>query len=125
MAAVQQVSNTLFNVDEFVKLLKDFNVIGFALAIIITSNIKELANAFIDGIVLPTVQPLLDSFNGNNKGKLYLGKAIVIDYQKFVSALLKFIILSVLIYVTITMGIKISKPITWVSVRSVAPGVQL
>ena len=125
MAAIQQTSASLIKVDEFVKLLKDFNVIGFALAIIITSNIEELANAFIDGIILPTIQPLLDSLNGNNKGKLYLGKAIVLDYQKFVSALLKFLILSVLIYVTITMGIKISKPIDWVSIRSVAPGVKL
>ena len=124
MAAIQRTSNFL-KIDEFVNLLKDFNVIGFALAIIITSNIKELANAFIDGLILPTIQPLLDSFNSGNESKIYIGNSIVIDYKKFVSALLKFIILSILIYFTITLGIKIKKPITWVSVRNVAPGVKL
>ena len=124
MAAVKSATQSLLNLDDFLNLIKDFNVIGFALALIITANIKELANAFIDGIILPTLQPLLDRFN-KGSGKIYLGNSVVIDYQKFVSALLKFIILSVLIYVTLSFGIKISKPTAWVSVRSVAPGVKL
>ena len=56
------------------------------MAIIITSNIQELANAFIDGIILPTIQPLIDSIGGGKNSKLYIGESIVIDYQKFLSA---------------------------------------
>ena len=125
MATINTSNSSFMNLDTFMDLVKDFNVIGFALAIIITSNIQELANAFIDGIILPTIQPLIDSIGGGKNSKLYIGESIVIDYQKFLSAFIKFIVLSVLIYFAFSFGIQISKPTSWVSVRSVAPGVKL
>ena len=104
--------------------MKDFNVIGFALALIITTNLTELSNAFIDGIIIPTIQPLIDKISDEGSGKIRLGKNIVINYQKFLSSLIKFIVFSILIFIAFSFGISIQKPISWVSVRSVAPGLQ-
>ena len=106
---------------KFYELMKDFNVIGFALALIITTNLTELSNAFIDGIIIPTIQPLIDKISDEGSGKIRLGKNIVINYQKFLSSLIKFIVFSILIFVAFSLGISIQKPISWVSVRSVAP----
>ena len=50
------------SVNQFVKILKDFNVIGFALGVMIGNNAAELANSFIDGIIMPTLEPALASF---------------------------------------------------------------
>ena len=106
---------------KFYGLMKDFNVIGFALALIITTNLTELSNAFIDGIIIPTIQPIIDKLSDEGGGKIRLGKNIVINYQKFLSSLIKFIVFSILIFVAFSLGISIQKPISWVSVRSVAP----
>lgn len=107
-------------IEKFYQVIKDFNVIGFALALIITRNIRELSDALIDGIIMPTIQPLLKKYV-EGSGKIRLGKNIVIDYQKFLSSLIKFIVFSLLIFIAFSFGISIKKPTSWVSVRSVAP----
>ena len=55
---------TVEGIDKFVKLIQDFNVIGFALGIMIGNNVAELANTFIDGIIMPTLEPLLKKAGG-------------------------------------------------------------
>ena len=50
--------------------MKDFNVIGFALALIISSYLTELSTAFIDGIIIPTIQPVIDKIS--DEGSKYL-----------------------------------------------------
>lgn len=107
-------------IEKFYQVIKDFNVIGFALALIITRNIRELSDALIDGIIMPTIQPLLKKYV-EGSGKIKLSKNIVIDYQKFLSSLIKFIVFSLLIFIAFSFGISIKKPTSWVSVRSVAP----
>ena len=110
-------------VNQFVKLLKDFNVIGFALGVMIGNNAAELANSFIDGIIMPTIQPVLDKVGGENL-VLNIG-GVQIHLEKFISALIKFFALAVVIYMLMTVGVKITKPVSWVSIRSVADGVKL
>ncbi len=117
------MKHTVSRTDKFLNMMKDFNVIGFALAIIITSNIRELSDAFIDGIILPTIDPFLSKFS-NEKSYIKIGP-ISIQYHKFITALVKFVVLSVLIFIILEFGVNITKPITWVSVRSAAPGVKL
>ena len=48
---------------DFSKLLKDFNVIGFVLGLLIANGVAEIANSFIDGILMPSVQPILDKIS--------------------------------------------------------------
>ena len=44
MATINTSNSSFMNLDKFMDLVKDFNVIGFALAIIITSNIQDISN---------------------------------------------------------------------------------
>ena len=121
------VGNTLgfsSSYTKFVDLMVDFNIIGFALGLIIVQNIKELTNALIDGIVMPSLKPWIDSVTKEDD-KITLFGFIHVHYGKFLEALIKFLTLSMLIYLAITIGMNLAKPVQWVSVRSVGPGIKL
>ena len=109
--------------NKFIQLIKDFNVIGFALGVLVGNQAAELADAIIDGVIMPTIQPVLDKVGGENL-VLNIG-GVQIHLEKFISALIKFFALAVVIYMLMTVGVKITKPVSWVSIRSVADGVKL
>ncbi len=108
----------------FMNLMKDFNVIGFALGLIIANNITELANAFIDGIIMPTLKPILDRVSGGNKTEFKVG-SITINLDKLIQSLIKFVAIGIVIFIMIKIGVTISKPVQWVSIQEVAEGVKL
>ena len=113
------ISNVGAEVGSFVNLLRDFNVIGFALALMMANSVAELANSFIDSVIMPTIQ-VLDRVTSEEATSLQIG-SFYIDLSTFVKALIKFLALAVVIFVIIQFGVTITKPISWVSVRSVAP----
>tara|TARA_B100001093_G_scaffold511885_1_gene580711 strand:+ start:1495 stop:1908 length:414 start_codon:yes stop_codon:yes gene_type:complete len=108
----------------FMQLLKDFNVIGFALGVMMANNVAELANSFIDGIIMPTIKPAMTRVTGEDGTGIQIGN-VYIDLTKFLNSFIKFLALSVVIFLIIQFGVNITKPVSWVSVRSVAPGVKL
>lgn len=108
----------------FMQLLKDFNVIGFALGVMMANNVAELANSFIDGIIMPTIQPAMNRVTGEDGTGVQVG-SVYIDLTKFLNSFIKFLALSLVIFLIIQFGVNITKPVSWVSVRSVAPGVKL
>jgi large-conductance mechanosensitive channel len=110
-------------VNKFLKLMTDFNVIGFALGIMIGNNVAELANTFIDGIIMPTLEPALKRVGGK-KMTIHIG-GLTFHLEKFVQAIMKFIGISIVIFLLLQLGINMSKPVGWVSIRSVADGVNL
>jgi large-conductance mechanosensitive channel len=110
-------------VNQFVKLLKDFNVIGFALGVMIGNNAAELANSFIDGIIMPTLGPALKRVSGKNMTVNVGG--LTFHLEKFFNALMKFFAMALVIFILLQVGVSMTKPVTWVSVRSVADGVSL
>lgn len=110
--------------DGLMKVLTDFNVIGFALGVLMANASKDLANSVIDGVIMPTLQPGLDSITPQGKATLRIG-SIEINLEKLITALIRFICLGLVVYLLIKVGIKMTKPTTWVSIRSVAPGVSL
>mgnify|MGYP001212706437 CR=1 FL=1 len=118
------ISNVGAEVGSFVNLLRDFNVIGFALALMMANSVAELANSFIDSVIMPTIQPVLDRVTSEEATSLQIG-SFYIDLSTFVKALIKFLALAVVIFVIIQFGVTITKPVSWVSVRSVAPGVKM
>jgi len=109
------------NMAKFIKLVQDYNVIGFALGIMIGQNVAELANSFIDGIIMPTLEPVFKKFGGK-KMSVEIG-GIIFHLGKVFESLLKFIALSVVIYVLLQLGIQMKKPVQWVSIRSLATDV--
>ena len=46
--------------DALLKVMKDFNIIGFALGVLMANAGADFANAAIDGIIMPTLKPLID-----------------------------------------------------------------
>ena len=111
------------SVNKFIKLIQDFNVIGFALGIMIGNNVAELANSFIDGVIMPTIDPILKKAGGKDM-TINVG-GLTFHLEKFVQAIMKFIGISIVIFVLLQLGVNMSKPVSWVSVRSVADGVKM
>lgn len=110
-------------VGSFMKVLKDFNVIGFALGVLMANSGADLANSFIDGIIMPTLQPFLDKVQTKN-ATIKVGN-ISINLEKFIQAFIKFLALALVVYMLLKFGVEMSRPVQWVSVRSVAPGASL
>ena len=111
------------SINNFMTLIKDFNVIGFALGVMVGNQAAEFADAIIQGIIMPTIEPVLSKVGGKNVTLKFGG--IVIHLEKFISAIIKFIALAMIIYALMSVGVQITKPVSWVSVRSVADGVKL
>ena len=102
----------------------DFNVIGFALGVLMANAGKDLANSVIDGVIMPTLKPGLDRITPQGKATLRIG-SIEINLEKLITALIRFICLGLVVYLLIKVGVKMTKPTAWVSIRSVADGVSL
>ena len=50
---------------EFMKFLKQYGVIGLAIAVIIGGKASELVKAIVDGLLMPIVNPILAGAGGN------------------------------------------------------------
>lgn len=110
--------------DSLLKVMKDFNIIGFALGVLMANAGADFANAIIDGIIMPTLKPIIDRITPKGKASLRVG-SVEIDLEKLLQALIKFFALVLVVYLLIKVGIQMSKPIQWVSIREVAEGVSL
>ena len=101
-------------IETFVQLFKDFNVVGFVLGLLIANGVAEVAQAFIDGVIMPTAQPYLDRINAKGAG-LRIG-SFTVHMEKFLKAWFKFMMLCLCIFILVTIGVKMTKPVTWVRV---------
>ena len=96
--------------ESLLKVMKDFNIIGFALGVLMANAGADFANAVIDGIIMPTLKPLIDRITPKGKASLRVG-SIEIDLEKLLQALIKFFALVLVVYLLIKVGIQMSKPI--------------
>jgi len=117
-------STAMKETNSLMKVLTDFNVIGFALGVLMANAGKDLANSVIDGVIMPTLKPALDRITPQGKATLRVG-SIEINLEKLITALIRFCSLGLVVYLLIKVGIKMTKPTAWVSIRSVAEGVSL
>lgn len=100
----------------FTEFLAQFNVIGLAIGFIIAGNLKNIAEKFIDTILVPLIKPILDQVEHvtNREIETYYGAKI--NFNEFVTACIKFTMLGLIIYVLIRLGMRIDHPITYVKV---------
>ena len=84
---------------------------------------KRVWACFIDGIIMPTLQPFLDRVQTDN-ATIQIGN-ITINLEKFIQAFIKFLALAIVVYMLLKFGVEMSRPVQWVSVRSVAAGAKL
>ena len=108
---------SVFN--EYVQFLANFNVLGLAIGLMIGSNLKEVASDFIDGIIMPFIKPLLSTITGGRDLKFNVpGTSVQLNLEKVTSSSIKFASLTIIIFIMLQLGIRIKKPVQWVSVRN-------
>jgi len=98
-----------------------FNVLGLAIGLMIGSNLKDVANDFIDDMLMPFVEPLLLLTIGKKDNGIKFtipNTSITIDLKRVSSSLIKFAVLSFIIFIMLQFGIQLKKPVQWVSVRN-------
>ena len=105
--------------DEYISFFRNFNVLGLAIGLMIGSNLKEVAGDFIDGIIMPFIKPLLAMITGGRELKFTVpGTEVELNLEKVTASSIKFAALSVIIFMMLQIGIRIKKPVQWVSVRN-------
>ena len=104
---------------EYIQFFANFNVLGLAIGLMIGSNLKEVAGDFIDGIIMPFIKPLLRAITGGREMKFTIPNTEVeLNLEKVTSSSIKFGALTVIIFIMLQLGIRIKKPVQWVSVRN-------
>ena len=102
-----------------------FNVIGVAMGIIIGSNLKDIAKALIDGLLMPFIKPLIKKVTPAGGLKFTVippddeGEGgVELNLDKLVTSILQFTCLSIIIFALLQMGVKIKKSKKWVVVKN-------
>ena len=104
---------------EYIQFFANFNVLGLAIGLMIGSNLKEVASDFIDGIIMPFIKPILRAITGGREMKFTIPNTEVeLNLEKVTSSSIKFAALSIIIFIMLQLGIRIKKPVQWVSVRN-------
>ena len=107
----------MFN--EYLEFFSNFNVLGLAIGLMIGSNLKEVAGDFIDGLIMPFIKPILSTITGGKDLKFAIpGTDVELDLDKVTASSIKFAALSIIIFIMLQLGVKIKKPVQWVSVRN-------
>ena len=114
---MKQTVTNMFN--EYIQFFANFNVLGLAIGLMIGSNLKEVAGDFIDGIIMPFIKPILSTITGGKDLKFKVpGTEVELDLDKVTASTIKFAALSIIIFIMLQLGVKIKKPVQWVSVRN-------
>ena len=108
---------------EYMEFFATFNVLGLAIGLMIGSNLKDVAGDFIDDVLMPFVNPainLITKGKGEKKGVILNipGTDIEINLERVIASSIKFMALSVIIFVMLQFGVKIKKPVQWVEVKN-------
>ncbi len=84
-------------VKEFIQFLKNYGVIGLAIAVIIGGKLNELVSSFVNDLMMPLIfQPALRAANVDDIKKLsYNG----ILYGKVLGSFIDFMIVAVIIFI--------------------------
>ena len=111
--------------NKYYDFFSNFNVLGLAIGLMIGSNLKDVAGDFIDDVLMPFVNPAINLITkgkgeGEKKGVILHipGSDIKINLERVIASSIKFMALSVIIFVMLQFGVKIKKPVQWVEVKN-------
>ena len=123
------------------RIMIDFNVIGVALGVLIGNNVVDLVNAINDGVIMPSLQPLLDMIQGGKKDtkedtkedtkgdtkeRNFVLFGLKLNLTALFTALIKFITIAIIILFFLNLGTSLlDTPSTNVVIIGVEPGVKL
>lgn len=94
---------------EFKEFLKEYKVVGLAIAFIIGIAATTLVKSLVDNIVMPLITPFVPS-GGWEVSKLTLGP-FVFGWGAFLSALINFLVLAFVVFLTAKFILKEEKVI--------------
>ena len=81
---------------EFVDFLKEYKVVGLAIGFVMGAASTSLVNSLVNDVLMPIISPLLSSESWKT-AVLHLGP-VSIAYGSFISQLLNFIILALIVF---------------------------
>ena len=91
-------------VKEFVAFLKNYGVVGMAIAVIIGGKLNEFVSSLVNDILMPILfQPALKALAVDDIRKLQVGG---IYYGKFVGATIDFVIVAGVVFLIAKMILK-------------------
>jgi len=106
-------------VNNYLNFFANFNVLGLAIGLMIGSNLKDVAGDFIDDVLMPIINPAINTVTNGKGVTLHIPRTnIKINLERVMASSIKFLALSVIIFVMLQLGVKIKKPVQWVSVRN-------
>jgi large conductance mechanosensitive channel len=81
---------------EFIKFLKQYNVVGLAVAVIIGGKLNELVSSLVNDLLTPLIfNPVLNALQVNNIAELSFNG---IFYGKVVSNVISFLIVALIVF---------------------------
>jgi large-conductance mechanosensitive channel len=89
------------------KAIQDYNIIGVALGMILGRNIADFVDSLNSGIVMPNIQPWVDSLKDSSEHNFF---GIKMKLSAVIEALIKFISLSIIVALLLNLGVWSFKP---------------
>ena len=81
---------------EFIGFLKEYGIVGLAIAVIIGGKLNELINSLVNDLVMPLVfKPMLTAANVDDIRKLSAGGVL---YGKVVGSLIDFLVVALVVF---------------------------
>ena len=94
-------------IKEFIGFLKEYKVIGLAIAFVIGIASKDIIKSLVDNIVMPIITPFIPQ-GAWETATLSLGP-IVIKWGAFLGALINFIIIALVVFIVVKKILKEEK----------------
>ncbi len=91
-------------VEDFLAFLKEYGVIGLALAVVIGTATKDLVSALVDDIVMPVIEVVLPG--GDWQAATTTVGPATFQTGHFIAAVLDFAIIAVLVYLFVRYALK-------------------
>lgn len=82
--------------DDFLKFLKEYQVIGLAVAFVIGFSVKDLVSAAVDGLIMPIVEVFLPA--GEWQNAVITVYSVEFSAGQFLAALIDFTIIALLVF---------------------------
>lgn len=82
---------------EFLEFLKEYKIVGLAIAFVIGVASKDFINSLVDNIVMPIITPFIPG--GGWKTATFSIGPVVIGWGAFFGALINFIIIALIVFI--------------------------
>lgn len=104
-------------IKQYMDFFSKFNVLGLAIGLMIGANLKDVASDFIEDVLMPFVNPLLNKLTKGRGAAFTIPKtSIKINLERVLTSTVKFIALSIIIFIMLRFGVKLKKPVQWVKI---------